>query len=532
MPSARRPLTVAGLAGFLALGLLAPRSDVHLDGRVLSPDGRPAEGAVVVATHLERRIRYASATDAAGRYRLAGLHPGVYGIEARHRASAAARRDSLAVRGATTLALRLPAGSPELDAASDAWLGLLPDGEAKRRFILDCTGCHRFDASRALSAGAARDEARWADDAARMLRFAGASSGFPVIAADRDPAGTAAWLVRHLGPDPSPRPQPGTVPFGRGQVTEFPFPEPGDLPHDVAVDRAGRVVITGMFSHAMFVLDPAAGSYERVAIPVPQANPRAVELNERDDWFVLLGNPKTLAVRDAATGAWSTLGLGLYAHSLGIGAAGEVWFNGHFTRDPEEIGVADLAARAVRRITVPLHPTLGTVPGGPMPYELRLGPDGRVWMSELQGNRIVGYDPASGAFSVHEMPTPASGPRRFDLDREGALWIPAYAANLLVRLDPRSGTFREIPLPIRDAAPYVARVDPASGAVWVGTAAADLLLRYEPGGDRWTAWPLPSRGALVRHLSIDPRTGEVWAAYGASPSRIPAAIARIAPQRE
>ena len=28
---------------------------------------------------------------------------------------------------------------------SSAWLSLLPDGEAKRKFILDCTGCHQFD---------------------------------------------------------------------------------------------------------------------------------------------------------------------------------------------------------------------------------------------------------------------------------------------------------------------------------------------------------------------------------------------------
>ena len=33
-----------------------------------------------------------------------------------------------------------------------------------------------------------------------MLGYAGALTGFPVIAADRDPRTTAAWLARHLGP--------------------------------------------------------------------------------------------------------------------------------------------------------------------------------------------------------------------------------------------------------------------------------------------------------------------------------------------
>lgn len=38
---------------------------------------------------------------------------------------------------------------------------------------------------------------------------------------------------------------------------------------------------------------------------------------------------------------------------------------------------------------------------------------------------------------------------------------------------------------------------------------------------------MPSRGALVRHLSIDPKTHDLWLAYGASPGRIAARVARL-----
>ena len=124
------------------------------------------------------------------------------------------------------------------------------------------------------------------------------------------------------------------------------------------------------------------------------------------------------------------------------------------------------------------------------------------------------------------MPTPHSGPRRFDVDAKGVLWIPAYSANLLVRLDPATGKFTEIPLPVKDAVPYVVRVDPRDGAIWLGTAAADVLLRYHPASRRFDTFPLPSKGALVRHLAVDPRNGAVWLAYGASPG-IPARVARV-----
>ena len=124
------------------------------------------------------------------------------------------------------------------------------------------------------------------------------------------------------------------------------------------------------------------------------------------------------------------------------------------------------------------------------------------------------------------MPTPHSGPRRFDVDAKGLLWIPAYSANLLVRLDPASGKFTEIPLPVKDAVPYVARVDPRDGSIWIGTSAADALLRYHPRTLKFDTYPLPSRGALVRHLAVDPESGAVWLAYGASPG-IPARVARV-----
>src|SRR4030095_13597097 len=69
---------------------------------------------------------------------------------------------------------------------SSSWLGLLPDGDTKRKFILDCTGCHQFNESRALQNGVPRSASQWAADVSRMLGYAGASSHFPVVAAGRN----------------------------------------------------------------------------------------------------------------------------------------------------------------------------------------------------------------------------------------------------------------------------------------------------------------------------------------------------------
>jgi virginiamycin B lyase len=393
----------------------------------------------------------------------------------------------------------------------------------KRKFILDCTGCHQFNEKIARVAGRPRTEGEWVEAVTRMLGYAGASTGFPVIAADRNPQATAAWLARHLGPGnvkDSDLPAPD-----RAEITEFLLPNPQDLPHDVAVEPNGTVLITGMFTDRLYRLDPANGRFSEIAIPVPKANPRAIELDDRGRPWVVLGAPHKLALLDADS-QWRRFDVGTYPHSLTISNSGKVWFNGHFTHSPELIGSVDEATGTIVTHEVPAHPRLGRGPGGPIPYEIRTGPDGRVWGSELQGNRIFSFTPATGKFEVFSLPTSYSGPRRFEVDQDGIVWIPGYAANLLVRFDPKTRGFREIRLPIPDAVPYIVRAEPGSRALWIGTAAADVLLRYDSGTGKFETYPLPSRGALIRHLAVDPRNRDVWAAYGAVPG-IEARIARL-----
>ena len=420
----------------------------------------------------------------------------------------------------------LPPAADSVRRSSD-WLGLLPDGEEKRRFILDCTGCHVLDARIARTGGRTRTREEWETAVQRMRAFAGASSGFPVMSAHRDTFRTAEWLVQQLG-DREPARATSTARRGEAEIREYDLPEPGDLPHDLALDRDGRVVVTGMFTHRMYVVDPASGAVQLDSIPIAKANPRAVEIDGAGNWWVVLGGPQRIARRDT-TGRWESWPVGVYAHSIALGG-GAVWANGHFTRDPELLVRLDPASGDTASRAAPPHPLLATVAGGPVPYELRAGGDGHVWLSELQGNRIVGHDPEAAAFTVHELPTPFSGPRRFDVDAAGVLWIPGYASNELVRFDPATQRFESFPLPTPSSAPYVARVDRTRGTVWIGTGASDELLAFDPRSRQFTAYPLPTRGALIRHIAVDERNNEVWAAYGASPVQVPARIARLIPQ--
>lgn len=283
------------------------------------------------------------------------------------------------------------------------------------------------------------------------------------------------------------------------------------------------MIVTGMFTARMYVLDPATG--EVITEPTPAPNPRAIEIDGNGNWWVVLGGPQLVARRTPA-GEWSTFSAGFYAHSVALGADGGVWVNGHFTHEPELVRRIDPATGARAEFTIPRHPGFETTT---VPYEIRAAPDGAIWMSELQGNRLVRLDPATGQSKIWTMPTTWSGPRRLDVDPDGIVWIPQYAANRLARFDPRTELFEEYELPIDATAPYIARFDRRRRVVWIGTGAADVVFRFDPETRRFLAYPLPSADQLVRHLVIDDATGDIWLAPGSSPGTVSARVVRLRP---
>lgn len=397
-------------------------------------------------------------------------------------------------------------------------LGLLPDGETKRRFILDCTGCHQFDAVTVRGeAGNFKSHEEWRSRTAQMLSFAGANAAFPIIAPGRHPVRTAEWLVEHLGDESVPLPDLA----GHGLAddgVEFTEYELGvlDLPHDLELDRNGHLVITGQLSGQMYVLDPASGTITTSEpIPTPQANPRALEIDNTGTWWVLLGGPEKVARHDPAEGGWETWPIGMHPHSIARDADGRVWFNGHFSKDPEQIGVLDPESGRLRTYDVPVPPT--DAGGSNIPYGLRFGPDGILWGTQLIGNRLVRFDPKSEDFETYTLPTSHSGPRRPDVGPDGIVWIPQYSASKLARFDPATETFTEYDLPIADALPYIVRVDGDRGWVWIATAGADALVRFHVAEERFEVFPYPTPRSLVRHITLDAESGDLWLAYGNFP---------------
>jgi virginiamycin B lyase len=82
--------------------------------------------------------------------------------------------------------------------------------------------------------------------------------------------------------------------------------------------------------------------------------------------------------------------------------------------------VLPAAAAAVTEFPVP---TAVSQPAG-----ITLGPDGAIWFTEENGNKI-GRITTAGAITEYPVPTNASGSQEIAAGPDGALWFTEYGAN-------------------------------------------------------------------------------------------------------
>lgn len=509
------------LAFAMTLGVIgcAPPQAEPTPYLVLAPDGSPASFALITARGSGGEGAVTVWSDESGHFDPSPFPASPYSAEARTSLAEAEPALSFEVTDDDPLpqTLALGAPHPRPNPRGSSFLAQLPDGEEKKELVVDCGGCHIFDSLRMRKDGRDRSEEEWRTALTLMRSLFGPGSGFPIVS-DRDVETDVAWLYASLAGQPWPVdtawPSDLLAGIGRATLTEWDMPEPLDLAHDVAVHPSGEILITGMFTHLVYRFDPTSGAFTTEPIPVENANPRAIDVDPEGRWWLLLGAAGQIAQYDPDAAAWDSWPIGMYPHSIALDAEGHIWYNGHFTHEPEliaELSPATGEAITYEVISDPL-PIESTIP-----YGLRVAADGVVWGTQLRGNRLVRHDPATGDTRVFDMPTTHSGPRRPDVGPDGSIWIPQFGANRIARFDPTTELFEEFELPVEDTAPYVIRVDPVRGTVWIGTGHGDVIAAFDPETERFTAYPLPTRGALIRHLDVDETTGDVWATYSASP---------------
>jgi streptogramin lyase len=364
--------------------------------------------------------------------------------------------------------------------------------------------------------------------------------------------------------------QPGFAPpppaeVRRARIEEWDLGSRASMQHDVVVHPDGRLYSVDGSEDRLYRLDPKSGQRRHWDIPTgnrelggifaserrretatsdAHVGPHSLQVAPDGSLWITLAIGNALARFDPQTEAFEIhpVEAGFYPHTLRFDARGRFWYT---MAASNHVGMFDPKTGEQRHVRLPARTwaqaaVLRMMPvmlwldarmnlrernaeGGdgfnmPVPYGIDIAPDGGVWASQLNENRLARIDPVTLDVEIFETPFPA--PRRLRFDSKGVLWIPSFSASLVAAFDPRTGRYRSWELPIEprgSETPYALAVDRGSDHVWICGTTSDTLIRFEPETGRFVVYPLPTRVSYTREIDFDAE-GRVWTSNSNSPA--------------
>jgi virginiamycin B lyase len=597
--------TTARLVCALALAAADGAAADAIRGRVLDRAGAPLVGAQVTVQSGEHAHRISVWSDAEGRFATPELPSrGPWTVRARRIGWRDAERSGVLAGSQLVLEAERHRDAADVAAQLPAhhWWSLVVERfearGARERLKRECTYCHQqgneltrrprpADEWQKVIEAMERRGARLDETLHAGLASALAAAYEPARAVPRL---TAGWEDADAFAPPPPREVRAAL------VEEWDLGSRASMQHDVIVHPDGRIYSVDGSQDQLHRLDPRDGTRTAWAVPtgdrplggifgeargpvsqtaVARVGPHSLQAAPDGSLWITLAIGNQLARFDPASERFEIheLAAGYYPHTLRFDAKGRIWYTlaasnhvGRFDPKTGEQRHVRLPARTWQQeVALRLMPALmwldrqvdlrsRSAGGGggftmPVPYGIDVAPDGSVWFSQLNEDRIGRIDPETLAVTLFETPFPA--PRRLRFDRSGTLWVPSFSAGLLAAFDPQTQRYREFSLPIRPLlgeVPYALAVNPVTQDVWVCGTNSDTLMRFRPALDAatddeegrqrmraaweggtddeegrgrmraaWTVYPLPTRVTYTRELDFD-AVGRVWTSNSNSPA--------------
>jgi streptogramin lyase len=114
------------------------------------------------------------------------------------------------------------------------------------------------------------------------------------------------------------------------------------------------------------------------------------------------------------------------------------------------------------------------------PYTIVAGPDGNLWFTESNGNKLARITP-DGVITEFPVPTANSGPYGLTVGRDGQIWFTERFANKIGRFSPLTLTFQEFTIPTPFAQPWEIALG-ADGKLWFTEEDVNQIGRITPQG--------------------------------------------------
>lgn len=145
------------------------------------------------------------------------------------------------------------------------------------------------------------------------------------------------------------------------------------------------------------------------------------------------------------------------------------------------------------------------------PNAIVAGPDGNLWFTELNGNKIARLA-TDGTITEFSIPTAGSGPNGIVTGPDGNLWFTEFNVNQIGRVT-TTGTFTEFAIPTSGSEPAAIENGP-DGNLWVTEFAGNQIARLTTAGVV-TEFPIPTSNSRPQDIVTGP-DGNLWFAEGLS----------------
>jgi virginiamycin B lyase len=502
-----------------------------LTGIVSSEAEGKMEGVVVTARRAKSIVQVSVTTDADGRYSFPRSHlqPGQYTLSIRAVGYDIASPITATVGDddAATADIKLNKTRNLAGQLSNAeWMISFPGSEEQKAGLLNCVGCHTLE----RVARSTHDADEWTQVISRMMGYGAVSQPIkPQRMLDRNRAGTpeqyrklADYLATiNLSATDHWSYELKTLPRPKGRdtraiVTQYDMGRPTTEPHDVLVDKEGKVWYTDFGEMYIGKFDPK--TLKLVEYPIKKFKQKAPEGllsiefdREGKIWFDTmyqgsLGNidPKTGKIAYyPVPPQWNDDTVQLNFSGLRHEVDGKVWTKSVGT---QHIFRLDLKTGKWERF----HPTdylpKATAPARASIYQVISDSQNNLWMAEFQAGHLGKIDAKTTKVTWYPLPTANGRARRMNIDEQDRITVTEYRGNKVATFDTRAKKFTEYPLPPHTY-PYRANFD-RNGEIWASTMHTDRVVRLDPKTGNAVQYLMPS-DTNMRSVFVDNSTTPV-----------------------
>ena len=528
--SALLPLTIL-------TGLVAGADLGRISGTVVDSSGKPLRGAIVSGIQEDQQKSISVLTDPQGRFLLDQIPADLYTLRARLVGYEDNLTDELEIAAGDNTPINFTLQEAKDLTAQRTGTSLFSEmkwdnEEHRMSFKMSCTYCHQIGTQGFRTP---EEPVDWEVMITRM-------DGFGALHKD-----LKKTIVKQLvdtyaedAPKKWAKWTPPEAPKGKAlamRVVEWDMGKTRpSMIHDLELGHDGRVWAVDMANDALVSLDPKTG--EREIYPVPggkepysdepmRMGPHSLECDAAGAIWITCATGGKMAKFDPQTEEWTIVSSapdpakrGIYPHTLRVDAKGVVWYTdagrGVFSLDPNNNNVR-------KYYNLPsANQAIGQGVGesrGVTPYGISIAPNGHVWYTKLNGNRVGRINPDVPDGDVKEWAPPFHGPRRLEVAADGTVWVPGCGSGVFAKLDPETDKWTVYDLPDKENQfPYALSVHPQTGDIWICGTTSDSMFRFIPKTEELIEYPMPSRVTYTREIEFD-KDGSVWVCNSNWPNR-------------